>query len=259
MAGQLQLVVACTLAAASGLVLWILEQGHERRQENNAGRPGRYERGMREREYVRLIPDGEMLLVRSLLRRIYKSRGWTIDAASRERAWAGVLATAQTQAGGSWPMDFQPCDVTSEQLQALCLAVEQTFLGGLLSAQIRKSRRPRLQVELAVDPRDPHSWLSGLHEDNTIYINANRWRESISDVSPLDFEGTLCSSKLEALAHALGHELVHAVVLNFFPEMDATSPAYIPDDKHGPIFMLLNKRLFGHTGHACRRLFTVEG
>ncbi|GFR46554.1 hypothetical protein Agub_g8119 [Astrephomene gubernaculifera] len=259
MAGQLQLVIACTLAAASGLVLWFLEQGRERRQEPKSGCPGRYERGMREREYIRLIPPGEMQLVRSFLRSIYNARGWAIDAASRERAWADVLITAQTHAGGNWPLDFQPSDITSEQLQSLCLAVERFFLGGLLSAQIRKCCRPLLKVEMGVDPRDPHSWLSGLHEDNTIYVNANRLRESISDVNPMDFEGTLCVSKLEALAHALGHELVHAVVLNFFPEMDATSPAYIPDDKHGPIFMLLNKRLFGHTGHASRRLFTVDG
>ncbi|PNH09003.1 hypothetical protein TSOC_004399, partial [Tetrabaena socialis] len=112
---------------------------------------------------------------------------------------------------------------------------------------------------LGVDPADPHSWLCGLRPDNTIYVNAARWRERVSPANPLLFEGALCGSKLEALAHALGHELVHALVLNFFPDMEAASPAYTPDDKHGPIFMLLNKRLFGHTGHASRRLFATTG
>ncbi|KXZ45659.1 hypothetical protein GPECTOR_52g58 [Gonium pectorale] len=111
---------------------------------------------------------------------------------------------------------------------------------------------------MGVDPRDAHSWLSGLHDDNTVYVNFNRWKESISETNPMLFEGSVCRSKLETLAHTLGHELVHAVVLNFFPRIDSSSPAYLPDDKHGPIFMFLNKRLFGHTGHASRRMFNID-
>eukprot|EP00198_Chlamydomonas_reinhardtii_P012790 XP_001702127.1 predicted protein [Chlamydomonas reinhardtii] len=214
--------------------------------------------GMREREYVRLIPDVEMLSLQSLLRRIQKARGWQFrDDAARDQAWARVLATAQSAAGGAWPLDFTPNDVTPEQLQALCDAVEAEFLGGLLAEQVRRAGRPRIRVVLGVDPRDPYSWLSGLHEDNTIFVNSNRWREEVSQDNPLVFEGALCRSKLEALAHTLGHELTHAVVLNFFPAMDASSPAYTPDDKHGPVFMWLNRRLFGHVGHASKRLFNT--
>ena len=300
--------------------------------------------GMREREYVRLIPDVEMLSLQSLLRRIQKARGWQFrDDAARDQAWARVLATAQSAAGGAWPLDFTPNDVTPEQLQALCDAVEAEFLGGLLAEQVRscwlyavqsrwvvvervvagsgrgkergrqglsgrrgevamtvepalphewvarggggngrrnnanntrtplpaaplpsppppihtipwmatppphthtcthtlplcfpsthtlslthtckaptlspcaflpqvrRAGRPRIRVVLGVDPRDPYSWLSGLHEDNTIFVNSNRWREEVSQDNPLVFEGALCRSKLEALAHTLGHELV---------------------------------------------------
>ncbi|EFJ45144.1 hypothetical protein VOLCADRAFT_106101 [Volvox carteri f. nagariensis] len=217
-----------------------------------------YSQGMREREYIRLIPEDELLRVNGLLRRVYNARGWTNDDESRGRAWADMLAAAQKPEGGAWQLDFDMDKVVPSQLAALCAAVEIYFLGGLLAQQIHKVRRPPLKVLPGEDPRDPYSWLSGLHDDNTIYVNANRWRETISEDNPMNFEGNLCTSKLEALAHALGHELVHAVVLNFFPDIDAKSTAYLPDDKHGPIFMLLNKRLFGHVGHASQRLFNVR-
>ncbi|KAG2435443.1 hypothetical protein HYH02_011943 [Chlamydomonas schloesseri] len=213
---------------------------------------------MREREYVRLIPDEEFAPLKALLRRIQTARGWQFsDDAAREQAWARVLATAQSAAGGAWPLNFTPAGVTPAQLQALCDAVEAEFLGGLLAEQVRQAGRPRIRVVLGMDPRDRYSWLSGLHADNTIYVNSERWAEEVSEANPLVFEGAVCRSKLEALAHTLGHELTHAVVLNFFPAMDAASPAYTPDDKHGPVFMWLNRRLFGHVGHASRRLFNI--
>lgn len=212
---------------------------------------------MREREYIRLIPEEELLRVKRLLRRICNARGWATDDEARACAWAGVLAAAQRSEGGEWQLEFDIDKVTPAQLSALTATIELNFLGGVLFKQIAASRRPPLKVLPGEDPRDPFSWLSGLHENNTIFVNSNRWGESISEDNPMNFEGTLCSSKLEALAHTLGHELVHAVVLNFFPDMDAHSLAYLPDDKHGPIFMLLNKRLFGHIGHASNRLFNV--
>ncbi|GIL80918.1 hypothetical protein Vretimale_9378 [Volvox reticuliferus] len=251
------LVIFGGIAAASAFVIWLLERrpgGHD--GDYTTHRP-QYKRGMRERDYIRLIPEDELVRLKSLLRRVYNLRGWLNDTESISRAWSNVLAAAQKPEGGGWNLDFDIDQVKPPQLFALCAAVETYFLGGLLAQQIRKSRRPALKVLLGEDPRDPYSWLSGLHDDNTIYVNANRWRETISEENPMNFEGALCTSKLEALAHTLGHELVHAVVLNCFPDIDAASAAYLPDDKHGPIFMLLNKKLFGHVGHASQRLFNI--
>ncbi|GLC69152.1 hypothetical protein PLESTF_000795600 [Pleodorina starrii] len=247
-----------TIAAASALVAWLQELRRSRDDNDEASEPPCYVRGMRERDYIRLIPSDELQLVKALLSRVYKARGWRNEEESRAHAWSRVLATAQSSDGGAWQLDFDMDKVNPVQLTLLCAAVEKCFLGGLLTHQIRSVRRPPLKVLPGEDPRDPYSWLSGLHDDNTIFVNANRWRESISAENPMNFEGALCTSKLEALAHTLGHELVHAVVLNFFPAMDAASAAYLPDDKHGPIFMLLNKRLFGHVGHASQRLFNVR-
>lgn len=234
-----------------------------------------YSQDMREREYVKLIPPDELRPLRALLRKVCAARGWSgAEAGAYEGAWARVVEQAQQEpdggGGGCWQLDFSPDDMAPSQLQRLCRLVEREFLGGLLERRVAQAGRPPLRVVMGRDPRDERGWLSGIGADNTIYVNgdAAKWRRSAvdgtssggggpatSESNPLDFEGALCYSKLEVLAHTLGHELAHAVVLNFFPAIDRASPAYLPDDRHGPIFKLLNKRLFGHTTAASRNLF----
>ncbi len=213
---------------------------------------------MRERDYLPLIPDEELVAVKGLLKRIYRARGYSNDAASIQQAWVRAVAAAREPAGGGWHLDFLPSNITEAQLDALCQIIEREFFGGLISRQIAKTGRPPLRLAMGMDPRDTSSWLSGLHDNNTIWVNSLRWKEDISESNPLNFEGTMCTSKLEVLAHTLSHELVHAVVLNFWPKMDSSSSAYLPDDKHGPIFMLLSKRLLGHTCLTTRRLYDIN-
>lgn len=62
-------------------------------------------------------------------------------------------------------------------------------------------------------------------------------------------------TRVQVLIHTVAHEMVHALVFHHFPEMDAASEAYLPDERHGPIFKLLNKRLFGHTIDSFRQVF----
>jgi hypothetical protein len=57
--------------------------------------------------------------------------------------------------------------------------------------------------------------------------------------------------------HTVAHELVHCLVYHRFPAMDASSEAYLPDERHGPIFKLLNKQLFGHTVDSFSSVFRV--
>lgn len=59
----------------------------------------------------------------------------------------------------------------------------------------------------------------------------------------------------QVLAHTLAHELAHALVFHHFPDVDAKSAAYLPDERHGPIFKLLNKRLYGHSIDSFRQVF----
>jgi hypothetical protein len=95
------------------------------------------------------------------------------------------------------------------------------------------------------------TWLAYFDaEDNVIRVNHWRWDKPISSNCPINCEGVVCTNRLQMLLHTLAHELVHAVVYHLFPELDASSVAYLADDRHGPIFQLLNKQLFGHSSNA---------
>lgn len=94
--------------------------------------------------------------------------------------------------------------------------------------------------------------------DNAIYINCWRWAKAVSADAPINCEGVVCVSRLQLLMHTLAHEMVHAVVFHLFPEMDSSSPAYIINNRHGPIFQLLNKQLFGHSSDALENVHLMS-
>lgn len=99
------------------------------------------------------------------------------------------------------------------------------------------------------------TWLAYFDVSNIIFINNWRWvRKHVTTHNPLNCEGVICTSRLQMLLHTLAHELVHAVVFHAFPEIDQSGPAYLENDRHGPIFQLLNKQLFGHTSDALERV-----
>lgn len=104
------------------------------------------------------------------------------------------------------------------------------------------------------------AWLAYFDtQDNTIYINCWRWSKEVSPDTPINCEGVVCVNRLQLLAHTLAHELVHAVVFHLFPDIDAHSPAYTANGRHGPIFHLLNKQMFGHTSTALEHVHTLSG
>lgn len=99
------------------------------------------------------------------------------------------------------------------------------------------------------------AWLAYFDtQDNVIYINCWRWAKAVSAAAPLNCEGVVCVNRLQLLMHTLAHELVHAVVFHLFPEIDSSSPAYTVNSRHGPIFHLLNKQLFGHSSDALQHV-----
>lgn len=77
---------------------------------------------------------------------------------------------------------------------------------------------------------------------------------TLTSLSVLSLARACC---LQVLAHTIAHEMVHALVYNLFPTIDASSEAYLPDERHGPIFKLLNKHLFGHTIDSFRQVFKI--
>jgi hypothetical protein len=162
-------------------------------------------------------------------------RAAQVAAAAGSGGRAGTYAE-DTGAGG---IAVSPCGtkVVAESTQVVGRVGANAVVGGSV-----------LQYDV-VDVRGPEGdWLALFDaSDNTIYFNRWRWAKDISEQNPLNCEGAICTSRLQLLLHTLAHELVHAMVFNVFPEMDKGSPAYLADDRHGPIFHFLNRQLFGHT------------
>jgi hypothetical protein len=111
-----------------------------------------------------------------------------------------------------------------------------------------------------VQPNSPHeTWLCYFDVSNVIYVNAWRWnKHQVTALNPVNCEGVVCTCRLQMLLHTLAHELVHAIVFHMFPEIDSSSPAYLENDRHGPVFQLLNKQLYGHSSDALERVRVVE-
>jgi hypothetical protein len=90
---------------------------------------------------------------------------------------------------------------------------------------------------------------------HAIHLLRSKWSQDVSESRPMVCESVLCTSRLQVLAHTLAHEMVHALVCVRWPAIDRGSGAYLPDDRHGPIFRLLNRALFGHASDSYRHVF----
>lgn len=58
-------------------------------------------------------------------------------------------------------------------------------------------------------------------------------------------DGVYCTNKLSWLAHTMGHEMVHCIVHHACPETRSMQ-SYMQNHGHGPVFLQLNKHIFGH-------------
>lgn len=230
------------------------------------------------------IPGHELKALQSFLKKVYIWRGWQGGPYHLMQAWHEAEVAAATTAGGSWVQDFDGLQLSSENCHKLLAVINQTFFAGKLLKRMRAKPQPQQQGEQhdgtttatevegagsksrTVDSHSSSSWMQckivqayGPNDtwlcyfdpdDNVIYINRWRWGKHITAENPINCEGVICTSRLQMLLHTLAHELVHAIVFHMFPDIDKNSPAYLPDDRHGPIFQLLNKQLFGHSSTA---------
>lgn len=211
---------------------------------------------MREHEYTPLIPAEELVIVKKLYKRAHKRRGWAMAVSDMDAAWVITLQrAASTLCSGANPdlaLNFSVDQLTLELIAQLCTIIDEVFLQGLMNDTLKQVKQP-LRVQLLDLAQD--DWMTSIDLKGTLYVNKPKWRKDIHAANPMNFEGAVCSSRLEALLHALAHELVHLLVLLLMPEVNMSSPAYLPDDRHGPIFKLLNKKLFGHMSHHSHQLF----
>ena len=72
---------------------------------------------------------------------------------------------------------------------------------------------------------------------------------------PVRSDGVLCSTRLDWMAHTLGHEMLHVALWTLCARGEQWRPGVWADEGHGPTFQRLNWHLFGHTDHE----FAVEG
>lgn len=118
--------------------------------------------------------------------------------------------------------------------------------------------QPAQQLRCRVVQSWDAAWLAYFDtDDNIIYINCWRWAKDVSPDAPVNCEGVVCLNRLQMLMHTLAHELVHAVVFHLFPDIDRCCPAYTVNNRHGPIFHLLNKQLFGHSSDALENVLLL--
>lgn len=204
---------------------------------------------MPEREYVQLIPLPELQALAAFLRGTYAARGFDGGAAECAAAWARVLEAARRDDGGGWHDGLPPAAIDDARLRALGAAIDAHFFGGSLRALLSRGGGPGMTYRAVDVARGGGTdWVSLFDASaNALVVNRGTWAaRRVAPDAPFCCEGAVCRSRLEALAHTVGHELVHAVVANAFPAIDASSPGYLPARRHGPIFLLLNRRLFGH-------------
>ena len=91
------------------------------------------------REYVALIPEGELRRVRALIRRAVRLRGgWeSSEPAKLDGAWGRVLDSAR---GCGWADAFSPGDLEEARLQRLLSCIDRELLGGALRKELLRRR-----------------------------------------------------------------------------------------------------------------------
>jgi hypothetical protein len=213
---------------------------------------------MTEAEYTALIPKPELALLNSLLQGIYNARGFGGDRLALAAGWEQVWDQASATAG--WDADFAVPgpQFVPQELQLLITCLDKVFLAGQLQrAMEQQGVTGGLRVVPGVFASAGNDWLAHfVPQQHTVALKASKWTHaqlSVSPACPADYEGARCTSRLHVLLHTLAHEMVHALVFYRLPHIDAASPAYLADERHGPIFRWLNLKLFGHTSEDFKR------
>lgn len=141
--------------------------------------------------------------------------------------------------------------MTSRRLQQLANVIDATFLSGSFAEVCGPSyvvQDQRLTAEQAgnCDLRSVRHSTAGFEPaTNSVIFYRPCWRKGPSMRSPLQADGVYCTNKLSWLAHTMGHEMVHCIVHHACPETRGKQ-AYVRNHGHGPVFLQLNKHIFGH-------------
>jgi hypothetical protein len=141
--------------------------------------------------------------------------------------------------------------MTPRRLQQLANVIDATFLSGSFAEVCGPSyvvQDKRLTPDEAgdCDTRMCRHATAGFEPaTNTVFFYRPSWRRGPSMRVPLQADGVYCTNKLSWLAHTVGHEMVHCIVHHACPETRGKQ-AYVRNHGHGPVFLQLNKHIFGH-------------
>ena len=81
------------------------------------------------------------------------------------------------------------------------------------------------------------------------------WDHSPSVRHPVRVDGVVCTTKLQWLAHTLGHEMLHALLDGMCNAFACGAPCNRHNNGHGAAFVAANELIFGHRGFA----YTLDG
>lgn len=142
-------------------------------------------------------------------------------------------------------------DMTPRRLRQLADIIDAKFLNGSLSKvcsptyAVQDSRLTPEEVGY-YDKRSCSQATAGFEPaTNTISFYKPSWHKQPSLSCPVQADGVYCTNRLQWLAHTLAHEQVHCIVHHACPQARA-SKAYTASHGHGPIFVSLNRHIFGH-------------
>lgn len=202
---------------------------------------------MSEAEYIKLIPLEELKVINTFLREVYDRRDFTTSNFSMKQAWEHVISLMQTAEGGCWHDRLEAHSISCAMLEQVGRAIDRFFFGNELHRKFRRLCGKDLGYKVIDYCSYDKSWIAFFSDDNVIHYNTSKWSKCIDPGNPIECEGIVCTSRLEVLVHTIGHELVHALLFHLFPKIDKASAAYHANQRHGPVFQLLNKKLFGHS------------
>ncbi|KAL6753081.1 hypothetical protein V8C86DRAFT_2736296 [Haematococcus lacustris] len=275
----MQLLTSLAALIAGTLSAWLWKARLDGRQCIGAAPRRRSARGvqraqrkafhkeMAEAEYLPLIPKDELRQVSGLIADITTARGW---AAPSERCWAmwrRLHTIAQSPEGGSWQCSFSEQDLATASLELLGNVIDNLFLNGALKGHQQTAgapaSQPSINFKIVTETPGPHDWLAHYSPSaNAVVLLRHKWSHETMPFDPaqalgMECESFICTCKLQVLLHTIAHEMVHALVMIYFPAIDAHSKAYLPAQRHGPIFKLLNKSLFGHLSDSFKQCVTI--
>jgi hypothetical protein len=141
-------------------------------------------------------------------------------------------------------------DMNPRRLQQLANVIDSAFLNGSFaevcgpSYAVQNSRLAPEDGE-GYERACRHATAGFEPLTNSVIFYRPCWRKAPSLRCPLQADGVYCTNKLSWLAHTMGHEMVHCIVHHACPET-RNMPSYVQNHGHGPVFVQLNKHIFGH-------------